>query len=262
MSDATALRRATSAIVPGLVTVIAVLSAWELAINAFDVAPLVIPAPSAILNEIADRGSVYFDAALVTVAEAAAGFVIALLVSGVMAAAMVHLPVFDRAVQPLQIALRCTPVVAFAPALMLWLGFGWAPKIVMAAVITFAPFLVNLLTGFRSIDTATLEVLRSVNASRREIFFTLRVPHALPFLFSAARVCISLGLIGAVVAEWSGSSEGLGYMIIAAQKNLETTVVWACVAVLTVLGITLTLLLSVVENRVLRWNREERNENQ
>ena len=240
---------------PPVLAVASLLGVWEAIVRTQHIAPLVLPAPSAIARELVSNLSAYLVQARITLIEAGLGFAAAFVVSMALAAVMVHRPVVDRAVSPLQTALRCTPIVAVAPALMLSMGFGLGPKVLMAALITFAPFLSNALSGLRSVDEATLEVFRSVNATKRQIFWKLRMPYASPYLFAAARICVSLALMGAVVAEWSGSSEGLGYTILSAQKTLDTTRVWACVALLTALGIAFTALVSLVERYVLRWNR-------
>jgi NitT/TauT family transport system permease protein len=162
----------------------------------------------------------------------------------------------DRALSPVVTMVQVTPVIALATPLVIWLGFGLAPKVVLAALITFVPLVVNAVTGLRAIDPATEEVLRSVAASRTEVFWKLRVPHALPYLFSALRVGVGLALIGALVAEWFGSTEGLGRTMTQARNSLAITELWAAVAVLMVMGIVGTALVRLVERRMLRWHAE------
>ena len=148
---------------------------------------------------------------------------------------------------------QVTPILALAPPLAVWLGFGPQPKIVMAALVTFVPFFTNTVVGFRAIDPATYEVMRSVNASKLEIFARLRVPHSLPYLLAATRVCTGLALIGAVVAEFFNSSAGLGNIIAAAQTLQQQNVVWATIFTLILLGVVLVGAVTVVQHRLLRW---------
>lgn len=247
-------------VLPPLLAVFALLSSWQALVILRDISPLVLPRPTAIVDNLFENWSFYLDDALVTLREAAIGFSIAVVLSLTVAAIMTNSRLAHHALNPLQTALRSMPVVALAPALVMWLGFGDAPKVIIAAIITFPPLLVNALTGFGRIDAASLEVLHSVGASNREVFFALRVPHALPYLLSAAKVCVSLALVGAVVGEWAGSSEGLGYRIVRAQSDLETTTVWGATVALALLGIVLTLIVSLVERRVLRHHPHTRTE--
>jgi NitT/TauT family transport system permease protein len=155
---------------------------------------------------------------------------------------------------PLAVAVKVTPMVAIAPLLVLWLGFGPEPKVIVAALISFFPILSNALTGFRSVNPRAYEFLRSLDASPREIFLTLRVPHALPQLFSAYKVATSLSVVGAVVAEWVGADRGLGHVIILASSNLDMTTLASAVLVLAAIGIGLYLLVDRLERRFLFWH--------
>jgi NitT/TauT family transport system permease protein len=239
-------------IAPPLLAFFVFAGVWQAFVDLRRISPLVLPAPIDIARNLVENWSFYVDDALVTLREAAIGFTIAIVLSLTVAMVMTNSRLVHHALNPLQTALRSMPVVALGPALVLWLGFGDAPKIIIAAIITFPPFLVNALTGLGRVDADALEVLRSVGARKREVFLHLRVPHALPYLFSAAKVCVSLALVGAVVGEWAGSSEGLGYRIVRAQSDLETTTVWGATVALALLGIALTLIVSLVERRVLR----------
>jgi NitT/TauT family transport system permease protein len=147
-----------------------------------------------------------------------------------------------------------TPIVTIAPMFTIWFGFGALPKVLIAALITFFPVLINAITGFRSVNAGALDVMRSVHASPAAIFFKLRLPSALPYLFSALKVAVTLSLIGAVVAEWSGSGQGLGRVILLAHSNLDLPVLFAGVVTLATLGITLTALLTLLERRMLFWH--------
>lgn len=247
------MKRRLAIMAPGVLGFVVLFGLWQILVRINDVSVLVLPAPSDIWSNIAHHAGAYRHDAWVTFIEALLGFAVALFVSVVLAVAMVHFRIVRRAVDPLAVTLRCLPVVALAPGLALWLGFGLLPKVVVAALITFPPFLVNLVAGLQSVDSSMLEILESVNASPREVLSKLRLPNALPYLFTAMKVCTTLALIGAVVAEWSASSEGLGYAIISAQKNLQTTTVWGAIAVLAVMGVMLTLGVTLIEKRTLKW---------
>jgi ABC-type nitrate/sulfonate/bicarbonate transport system permease component len=239
---------------PPLLAFAVLLGAWEAFVRLRDIRSFLLPAPSAVARELWDNPGTWWADAVVTGREAVLGFVAALVVASVLAVAIVHLRPLERALLPVITMVQVTPIIALAPPLVVWLGFGLSPKVVMAALITFIPFTINAIRGLRSVDPDTLELLRSVDASRREVFLTLRVPHALPYLLAAARVSVGLALIGALVAEWSGSSEGLGYTMIRAQRNLDATKVWAAVFVLTSMGLVGTLAVGAAERRLLRWH--------
>ena len=247
-------QRLASSVAPPLVAFAVLVVAWELFVQLGHVRAFLLPAPSDVLQELADHPGVWWHDALVTGKEALLGFVVAFLVALVLAVLMVHVRPLERALLPVVTMVQVTPIIALAPPLVVWLGFGLTPKVVMAALITFIPFTINAITGLRAVDPDSLEVMRSVDASRREVFTKLRLPHALPYLLAAARVCVGLALIGALVAEWSGSSEGLGYTMVRAQRNLDAAKVWAAVVVLTLLGLLGTLLVTFAERRMLRWH--------
>jgi NitT/TauT family transport system permease protein len=233
----------------------ALFGSWELVVRLVGVRALILPAPSAIVREVARAPGYWFGHAVVTGTEALLGFALALVVALSLAVAMVHSRFAERALLPLLTMVQVTPIIALAvPLFMLFTGFGLAPKVVMATLVTFIPFTANALTGLRAVERDTLEVFRSVDASRWEVLVRLRLPHALPYLLTAARVCVGLSLIGALVAEWVGSSEGLGYVMVTAQSRFATPAVWAAVAVLTAMGLLGTAVVGALERRLLRWH--------
>jgi NitT/TauT family transport system permease protein len=248
-------RRVAGHLLPTVIAFGLLFGLWEAAVAVWDVKRLVLPPPSAIVADIWRNPGYWVHHAWVTGQEAVAGFVLALAVSLVLAVAIVHSRLAERALLPVLTMVQVTPIIALAvPLFILFRSFGLGPKIVMSALVVFIPFTVNAIAGLRAIDPDTLEVLRSVDASRREVLLRLRLPHALPYLFAAARVCIGLALIGALVAEWSGSSEGLGYVMVTGQRQFATTAVWAAVFVLTAMGLVGVALVGWAERRLLRWH--------
>lgn len=229
--------------------------AWEALVRVRNIRRLILPAPSAIVGALVDDPGYWLGHAWVTGLEALLGFVVALAVALALAVAMIRWSVAERALLPVLTMIQVTPIIALAvPLFILFRSFGLVPKVVMAALVTLIPFTANALTGLRSVDPDTLEVLRAVDASPGEVLVKLRLPHALPYLFTAARICVGLSLIGALVAEWSGSAEGLGYVMVRAQDTSTTAAVWAAVAILTVMGLLGTALVGVAERRLLRWH--------
>ncbi len=246
-------RYTRSSLLPPLLAFAVLLGLWELLVRAFAVKTLVLPAPSAIARAVAQDWSGWLAAAWVTGQEAAGGFLLALVVALALAVAATAAPTLERAVLPVVTVVQLIPVVALAPALVIGLGFDLRPRILVAALITFAPLTVNTIAGLQSVEPEALEVMRSVDASGWEILVKLRLPQALPYLAAATRVCVGLALIGAMVAEWQGSSEGLGYVFTRAQRGLATERMWAAVFVLAMMGVVGLSAIGLVERRLLRW---------
>jgi ABC-type nitrate/sulfonate/bicarbonate transport system permease component len=201
----------------------------------------------------ADAGLLAREASI-TLGEAAIGFAVGTSVAFLIATAMAWSRPFERTLFPLAILIKLTPIVAVAPLFTLWFGFGTAPKAAIAALITFFPMLVNSFVGLRSADLQEVAFLETLGASDREIFWHLRVPSALPYLFSGARISLNLALIGAVIGEWTGADRGLGRIIFVANANLDLTALFGAVLVLAAIGIGANALVGAAERRVLHWH--------
>ena len=239
-------------IAAAIITVVAVaVEAWT---RAFAVPGYLVPAPSSIVARFAQDWPSFAREALVTIAEAAAGFALGTGVAFAIASAMVRSRALERTLFPLAILVKLTPIVAVAPLFTLWFGFGSAPKVAIAALITFFPMLVNAFVGLRSADPQELAFLDTLGASRGEIFRLLRVPTALPYLFSGARISLNLALIGAVIGEWTGADRGLGRVILVANANLDLATLFAAVLLLAAIGIAANALVGALERRVLHWH--------
>ena len=228
--------------------------AWELWTRLTDVPTYLVPAPSIVMDRLAGDIWYFMGHGAVTLAEALTGFALGTVVALTGAILMTQSRYIERSLLPLAILVKVTPVVAVAPLFVIWFGFGPAPKVLIVALITFFPVLVNAVTGFRSVDRGAMELLRSIRASRREIFLKLRVPSATPYLFSAFRVSVPLAVIGAVIGEWFSADRGLGSVIVVAHANLDMPTLFSAIFMLSFMGIGLTILLSVIEKRALFWH--------
>jgi NitT/TauT family transport system permease protein len=249
------LGRTLRSLVAPIVGLAAFFGLWELIIVVFDVPAFELPPPSRVFEAIADDPGFYLRNAWVTGREAALGFGLALFLALVAGTVMTYSRFLERAVQPVAVLVQVTPIIAYAPAFVIWLGAGIKPIIAITTLVCFVPFLFNAVAGLRSVDPATLEVLRSVDASVREIFLRLRLPHALPYLFAAARIAVGLALIGAVLGEWFALvDEGLGVAIRKALNFNDVDQLWASILVLGFLGGAVLLLLTLVERVALHWH--------
>ncbi len=240
--------------------VLVLLGAWELAArwdwisNALNIEDFLVPAPSDIARSLWEDRSLLGSNAWVTLKEVVFGFAIAA-VAGIGFALLIHLSeTARRAVYPLLIASQTIPIIILAPILVVWFGFGLTPKLVIVALICFFPITVNVLDGLRSVDPDLTKMLRSLGAGRLQRLWRAEIPTALPYAFSGARVAITVSVIGAVFAEYVGSSEGLGHLINQAQAQLLTARSFAAVVVLSAMAILLFALVSLIERKVITWD--------
>jgi ABC-type nitrate/sulfonate/bicarbonate transport system permease component len=226
---------------------------WETGVQITRTPVYLLPAPSRVFQTLAANPAMYAEAFLITTGEALAGLVLGLLAGGIIAALLTLQPGLEGGVMTLAILLKSTPMVAIAPLLTLWLGFGVLPKIIITALLTFFPALINLLSGLQRPDPALLDLFRSWQASRWEIFLQLRLPSALPYLFAALKISAPLALIGAVVAEWTGASGGLGRTMWLAYSNLNLPFLFGAIFLLAAAGMSLYWLLAWAEKKVIFW---------
>lgn len=237
----------------GPVLVLAILGVWEVSVPIAGIQPWILPTPSDVAAALVRDAGWLGDAAVVTLAEAAGGLALGSLVGLAAAIAITFAPRLEQAILSLALLAKSTPVIAVAPILTIWLGFGHAPKVLVTALLTFFPMLVNALEGFRSADPAIIDWMRSVNAGSTVTFRRVRWPSAQPHVFAALKVSTPLAMIGAVVAEWMGASEGLGRAMWLAYTNLRMPELFAAVVVLTVLSAVVYALVVRWERRVVHW---------
>lgn len=261
MTDPAGKRRALSGLSPllswgpPLATFLAVGALWQ-ALALAD--PYVLPRLDAVAASLMESPRMYGANFLVTLQEIAVGAGAGILCGFLLAAVMAEAPGVEKALMPLMVVVMVTPVVAIAPALVAAFGFGMTPKYVVTGLVVFFPMLVNSLAGLRGVDPKALDVMRSLHASRWEIFRDLRLPGSMPFFFAGLRIALPLSVVGATVAEFvaAGQQAGLGSLltIAAAQANLPVT--WACIVLLCALGVALVAVLALIRRRVLWWSDE------
>jgi NitT/TauT family transport system permease protein len=248
------LRTATLDMIPPVIALATAAGVWEAWVRARDIPTYLVPAPSVVVQRMAEDPAFFAEEAWSTLYGALLGFAVGATVAITLATVMAHSRVMERSLFPLAILVKVTPIVAIAPLLAIWFGFGLMPKVFIAALIVFFPVMVNALVGFRSVNPRALELLRSLAASPVEVFLKLRVPSSLPYLFAAFKVSIPLSVIGAVVAEWFSGDSGLGRVIQVANNNLDMPTAFGAIFSLAVLGIGLYLLTSAIERRLLFWH--------
>ena len=254
----TSLRfRAPSGRVVAVLLVGLVLTGWETAVTLLHTPVYIVPGPLAILRYLTAHWQTLLAAGGMTLAEAMTGLVLGTAVGLGLAVLITFWAKLEQGVLSLAILVKSTPVIAIAPILTIWLGFGPAPKVVVTALLTFFPVLINALSGFRDVDEAIVEYLRSLDASPREIFWYARWPSARPYLFAALKVVTPLAMIAAVVAEWMGASSGLGRQMWLAYANLNMPALFAAVFALTILSTLLYQGVVRLEGRLSFWEVEQ-----
>jgi putative hydroxymethylpyrimidine transport system permease protein len=221
------------------------------------VSDVIVPAPSDVATSLWEDRSLLADNAWVTLAEVLLGFAIAVIVGAGFAIALHLSETLRRAFYPLLVASQTIPIVAIAPILVLWLGYGIGPKLFVVALICFFPITVSTLDGLRSVDPAAIRMMRTLHADRGAVLRRLELPAALPQFFSGARVAVAIAAIGAVLGELVGANEGLGYLITQAQGSLLTARVFAAVVVLSTIAIALFAVVSLLERTLAPWGRKE-----
>lgn len=242
------------AAVPPLLAAVAAVAVWEAWVRLRDVPEYLVPAPSAVAATLTADPSRYLDAGWTSLTEALGGLAVGAGAAFLLAVIMAHSRPIERALYPLALLVKVTPIIAVAPLFIIWFGFGVWPKLLVAALITFFPMLVNAVTGLRSVDPAAHDFLRTLHASRWQVFWRLRLPGSLPYVFAALRISVPLSLIGAVVAEWVSGDGGVGQVILIANGDLDTPALFAAIVVLAISAVGLTVMLTFVERRLLSWH--------
>jgi putative hydroxymethylpyrimidine transport system permease protein len=227
---------------------------WELVVWAWHVPTYLIPSPSKIAVAMKKDWAPYLASATwVTLREVLIGFVVAV-VAGIGLAVVLHLfGPLRRAVYPLLIASQTVPIVVLAPVLVILLGYGIAPKLVIVALICFFPIVVNGLDGLRSVDEDYIRMMRTLDASRWGIFRRIEFPAALPLIFSGMRIAATFAAIGAVFGEWAGASAGLGFVMLESTPNLQTARIFAAILILTLMALLLFGFVSLLERIFVPW---------
>jgi NitT/TauT family transport system permease protein len=233
-----------------------VIALWWLATIVFGIKPFVLPAPPDIAEAFFRLPGYLLRQTWTTLVETLAGFGLAVAGGLLAAVALTAFRVVERALFPLLVAANAVPKIAVAPLLIVWLGFGSVPKIVMVFLISFFPVVVAAASGLASMPAELGELARSLSASRRQTFVKLRIPWALPQIFIGLKVGITLAVVGAVVGEFSGGDQGLGYVIVASGSSADTALAFAAMTLLALMSVTLFYAVSATERLLLPWARE------
>jgi NitT/TauT family transport system permease protein len=236
-----------------LLGLLLLLAVWALACWLVSIPTVVLPSPDKVLRALMMRGDLLFAESLITLKETLFGFVLALAVGLPLAVAVANSRPLNLMFYPLLIALQSVPKVALAPIVLVWFGTGMESKLAIVWLVAFFPIIVDTVAGLRSTPRELLELADSLKATRAQIFLKVQFPAALPFVITGAKVAITLAVIGAVIGEFIGSSEGLGFLLLSATSQLNTPLAFAALFALAALGILVYLLVEVAERLMAPW---------
>ncbi len=242
-----------------VISFVVVFTLWEFCAWAFDVPAYILPPPTRIWSDFWNQHVRILDAARVTSAQIVLGYILSILISIPLAVMVSYSPKIERAILPIIVALQIIPKIAIAPLFIIWFGFGLAPKLLLVFLLCFFPIMVSATTGLRSVPQDILDLARSTGTSELMVFRKIRLPYAMPNIFTGLKVAATLATTAAIVAEFVASDRGLGYMLLEYNGNLETGLVFATIILLSFIGVTLYSIVEFVERRVVSWHVSQRN---
>jgi NitT/TauT family transport system permease protein len=229
---------------------IAILLIWQFGVGAIGLSDFILPTPWSIVERIVRNYRLLYTSSMITIAEIVAGFALAAVGGVLTALAIFYSRIFERAVYPILVFLQTIPKVALAPLLVLYLGYDFAPKCFLAFLLAYFPVVIATVVGLQALDKSMVNLVRSMGASEFQIFFKIRLPAALPNVFGGFKVAISLAVIGAVIGEYVAAERGLGYLQLQASSQFDTTLSFAAVVVIALIGVVLFAILDVLERRL------------
>src|SRR5256885_228499 len=217
-----------------------------------------LPTPPQVWHTFLDNESLLLQGSLITLYETVIGFVLASLLGLGTAILIVYSRTMEKTIYPVVLFAQVIPKVAIAPLLVVWFGFGLAPKMTLAVLIAFFPVVVSGVAGLRSTDPELLDLSATMGASRWQTFRKIRFPNALPHLMAGEKVAVTLAVVGAVVGEFVGAGEGLGYVLLVANGNLDSPTLFAALILMSIIGIVLFILIEMAEALLVPWHASRR----
>lgn len=234
-----------------------VIGGWKLITLVFGISRFVLPPPETVALALADLGGrpeTWLVHARVTFSEAIIGFVIALATGIIVGSVLGRILWLERAVRPMVVALQVVPKVALIPLFVIWFGFGMTSKIVISTILAFFPIMLNVLLGVRSVDPGHRDVMRSLDAGRWQTFRSLELHSTMPYVFAGMEVGIVFAVIGAIVGEYLGGNQGLGYMVVTSLNSLNAPKLFAVIVLLAVLGSVLFFAVNGAKRLLIPWH--------
>ena len=241
---------------PSLALLALAVGVWEVVVRVRNVPDYLFPAPTAVASAFGSDGRLLASATWVTVREIVLGFALAVVVALALAILIHFSALLRRGLLPILVLSQTVPTVLLAPILAILFGFGLTPKLIVVAVVCFFPIVVNAVDGLRSTDAELVRMMRTLDADRAAIFRRVELPGALPAIFSGTRIAATYAAVGAVFGEWSGSSAGLGFVVLQSEPSLDTARIFAAVLILSALALALYGAVSLAERLLIPWHQE------
>jgi putative hydroxymethylpyrimidine transport system permease protein len=247
---------------PAVLLLLALIGIWELYVDlkGSTFSQALLPAPHQVLKALYDDRSLLWSNFLVTAKEVLLGILVAAVLGSILAVAIHFSPTLRRATYPLLVGSQAVPVPVLAPMLAFWLGFGLLPKLLVVALVSFFSVTVTTTAALAAVDPDLIKLMRTFDATRVRTFRHVELPAALPGVFTGAKIAVAVSVIGAVLAEYTGSNSGLGYIILVSEPQLLVARAVAAVVVLSLFAIALFWLLGQLERLALPWVYHPREE--
>lgn len=250
-------RRVSSWGLPFLGVILSI-GAWWGGVALFDVESFIVPAPPDVVNALVDQGGYLFDQTWVTTWEVVQGFIFAIVLGVPIAVLLASSRIFEQMVYPLLLTINSLPKVAIAPILVVWMGFGQGPKIVMVLLLCIFPIILSTTAGLKSTPAEVVDLAKSLDAGRLRTFVSFRLPQAMPQVFVGLKTAISLAVIGAVIAEFVGADSGLGFVIVQSGASADTALAFAAMVLLSLISVVLFYVIEALERRLVPWAEDSR----
>lgn len=234
---------------------------WFLFCDSEIVPAYMLPSPVDVVKAFVDNFEIMMKQAAVTLQETFYGLAIGISIAFVIASLMDRFNWLYKALYPVLVVTQTIPTIAIAPLLVLWMGFGMAPKITLVVITTFFPIAIGLLNGFGSVDTDAVNLMRAMGANRLKIFRYVKLPNAIPSFFSGLRVSSAYAVVGAVVSEWLGGFEGLGVYMTRVKKAYAFDKMFAVIVFISAISLVLMGIVTLMEKAAMPWNKKERKDN-
>ena len=228
--------------------------AWEFAVRVTGVKEYLLPPPSKVWTEFLKRFDPVMASAWVTTREIIAGYLVAIVVSIPLALWIAYSRFMENTLYPVIVFLQIIPKIAVAPLFIIWFGFGFTPKLLVVFLLSFFPIVVSSIAGFKSVDADIMDFARTTGASQWKMFLRIRLPQALPQIFTGLKVGAALAATAAVVAEFVASDKGLGYLLLQYNGNLDTPMVFATIILLSLIGLAVYYVVELIERFTIPWH--------
>ncbi|WP_044894304.1 ABC transporter permease [Bacillus alveayuensis] len=252
------VKRWSSIMMPSFV-ILVIIVLWELSVYVTGIEKWILPAPSEIFQSLVNSGDLLVAHSWQTLKETLLGLALAIVI-GVILATLIDLSEWlQKALYPLLVISQTIPIIAVAPLIIIWFGFGILPKVIVVMLVCFFPIAINLADGYRAVDITMIRLLETMGATKWQIFKMVKLPGAMPFFFSGLRIAGTYSVMGAVIGEWLGASQGLGILLTRSSQSFLTDRVFATIVVIVFMSLAIFTVVEVLARVTMRWHYRQEN---